>query len=135
MNVSVRKIVVDSDIILDHLTTVDDVSILRRLMARYFCYTTVFNAIELFAAARSKEEVQTIDDAMYAMKVLGVNSKSAKNIAKPFSSANRELRGLIAGVCIESRLPIVTLQPKRYKKIPSLEVIPALSLLNESSNL
>ncbi|MEW5798956.1 MAG: hypothetical protein AB1728_08095 [Bacteroidota bacterium] len=132
---SVRKIVVDSDIILDHLVTTDDVSVLRRLMGRYFCYTTVFNAIELFAAARTKGEVQAIDDAMYAMKVLGVNSKSAKNIAKPFSSSKKVLTGLIAGVCIESRLPIVTLDPKRYKKIPSLEVIPALSLLNESSNL
>lgn len=132
---SVRKIVVDSDVILDHLTTPDAVSVLRQLMNRYFCYTTVFNAVELFAAARTTKEVQAIDDAMYAMKVLGVNGKSAKNISKAFSSSKGALSGLIAGLCIESRLPIVTMRPKRYKKNPSLEVIPAHSLLNMSSNL
>jgi predicted nucleic acid-binding protein len=130
-----RKIVVDSDIILDHLTTADDVSMLRQLMARYFCYTTIFNAIELFAAARSRHEIQAIDDAMYAMKVLGVNAKSAKNIARAYSSSSKAMNGLIAGLCIESKLPIATLNPKQYKKIPSLEVIPALSLLSESSNI
>ncbi|MBI2428603.1 MAG: hypothetical protein HYV29_07390 [Ignavibacteriales bacterium] len=132
---SVRKIVIDSDIILDHLTTADATSILRRLIGRYFCYTTIFNAIELFAAARSQQEIQAIDDAFYAMKVLGVNAKSAKNIARAYTSSQEQLSGLIAGLCIESKLPIVTLNPKPYKKIPSLEVIPALSLLNESSNL
>lgn len=132
---NVRKIVVDSDIILDHLVSRDDVSLLRRLMIRYFCYTTVFNAIELFAAARTQQEIRAIDDAMSAMKVLGVNAKSAKNIAATFSSGTRDMSGLTAGVCVESRLAIVTLDPKRYKKIPSLEVIPAHSLLNESSTL
>lgn len=132
---SVRKIVIDSDIILDHLTTGDDVSALRRLMNRYFCYTTIFNAIELFATARSQQEIKAIDDAMYAMKVLGVNAKSAKNIARTYTSAKQQMSGLIAGVCIESKLPIVTLNPQRYKKIPSLEVIPAHPLLKESLNV
>ena len=132
---SVRKIVIDSDIIFDHLTTDDDVSVLRQLMNRYFCYTTIFNAIELFAAARSQSEIQAIDDAMYAMKVLGVNAKSAKNIARAYTSSTEGMNGLIAGVCIESKVPIATMNPKRYKKIPSLEVIPALSLLSESSNV
>lgn len=132
---SVGKIVIDSDIIIDHLMTADAVSVLRQLASRYFCYTTVFNAIELFAAARSRNEIQAIDDAMNAMKVLGVNAKSAKNIARTFSSTKEHLSGLIAGVCIESKLPIVTLNPKRYNRIPSLVVIPALSLLNESANI
>lgn len=132
---SVRKIVVDSDIILDHLVTADNVSVLRQLMNEYFCYTTIFNALELFSAARAQYEVQAIDDAMYAMKVLGVNAKSAKNIARAYTSSKEQMSGLIAGVCIESKLPIVTLNPKRFKKIPSLEVIPAHSLLSESSNV
>lgn len=128
----VKKIIVDSDLILDHVTTSDAVSLLRRLMLRYFCYTTVFNAVELFAAARTPKEIQTIDDALYAMKVLGVNAKSAKNIAKIYSSSKNGVTALIAGVCLESKLPMVTMNPKRYKNIASLHCLSVYSLLNES---
>jgi predicted nucleic acid-binding protein len=127
--VNVHKIIVDTDIIADHLVTETSPSLLRKLMRQYFCYTTVFNAIELFSAARSEKEIQLIDDAMSAMKVLGLNSKSAKNFAKHFSQSKETMTALIAGVCIESKLPIVTLTPNRYKKIKLLEILPAKSLL------
>ncbi|MEW5800377.1 MAG: hypothetical protein AB1728_15370 [Bacteroidota bacterium] len=127
-----KKIVVDSDIILDHVTTNGSVSMLRRLMNRYFCYTTVFNAIELFAAVRTSKERQAIEDALSAMKVLGVNAKSAKSISQAYSMARDRISGLIAGVCIESKLPIVTQNPKRYGNIPMLHVFTVRSLLKES---
>lgn len=130
-----RKIVVDSDIILDHLTTNRSVSILRQLMNRYFCYTTVFNAIELFAAAHTPKERQAVEDALYAMKVLGINAKSAKSVSHAYSKAKDRISGLIAGVCLESKLPIVTQNPKRYGNIPLLQVVTVHSLLKESQQL
>ena len=126
---TVRKIVVDSDIIIDHLTTTEPESALRRVMKEYFCYTTVFNAAELFAAARSKKELQAVEDALHAMKILGLNGKSAKNIAGTLRAARGALNGLIAGVCIESRLPVVTMDPKRFAGIKKLEVITVKKLL------
>ena len=65
---SVKKIVVDSSIIAEHLTTTNNESFLRQLTKKYFCYTTVFNAIELFAASKSLKETQAIEDAMNAMQ-------------------------------------------------------------------
>ena len=118
----VKKIVVDSSIIADHLTTANGESLLRKLSKEYFCYTTVFNAIELFAVSNSLKETQAIEDAMSAMKVLGVNSKSAKNIAAVVSSSKNNFTALVAGVCIESKLPIVTLNPKRFSGIKKLKV-------------
>ncbi len=126
---TVRKIVVDSDIIIDHLTTTEPVSVLRCLMKEYFCYTTVFNAAELFAAVRTKKESQAVEDAMHAMKILGLNGKSAKNIAGTLRTARGAMNGLIAGVCIESRLPIVTMFPKRFTGIKKLEVITIKKML------
>lgn len=131
----VRKIVVDSDIIADHLVTKESRSLLRMLMSEYFCYTTVFNAIELFSAARSKKEIQAVDDAMNAMKVVGVNSKSAKSIAKHLTQSKETLSGLIAGVCIESKLPIVTLREKQYKKFKVLEVLSAKKFIKKPNSL
>lgn len=126
---TVRKIVVDSDIIIDHLTTTEPVSVLRRVMKEYFCYTTVFNAAELFAAVRSKKELQAVEDALHAMKILGLNGKSAKNIAGTLRAARGSLNGLIAGVCIESRLPVMTMDPKRFAGLKKLKVITVKKLL------
>ncbi len=121
-----KKIVVDSSIIADHLITEQNESILRGLSKEYFCYTTVFNAIELFAVSKSLKETQSIEDALSAMKVLGINSKSAKNIAAVVSSTTRDFSALIAGVCIESKLPILTLNPKRFSRIKNLQVVKVL---------
>ncbi|MGA9407795.1 MAG: type II toxin-antitoxin system VapC family toxin [Bacteroidota bacterium] len=124
-----QKIVVDTDVLLDHLVHRDGASFLRSAMNVFFCYTTVFNAIEAFSLASSEEEIQAIDDAMSAMKVLGLNAKSAKVIGKIFSTIDakrkRDLPVLIAGVCKESKLPIVTMNPKRFSGIKQLRVIPA----------
>ena len=136
---SVQKIVVDTDIIVDHLVHGKGASLLRQIMNRYFCYTTVFNALEAFSMARSKKEIQAVDDAMSALKVLGLNAKSAKSMAEisrdRISDRKRVLPALIAGVCIESRLPIVTMNPKRLSRIKHLNVLSAEKILSASAAL
>jgi len=126
--VTVKKIVVDSSVIAEHLTTKKSTSILRRISQEYFCYTTVFNAIELFAAAGSQKETQAVQDAMDALKVLGINPKSAKNIASVVSSNTMDYTTLIAAICIESKLPIVTLNPKRFSRIKHITIVSANDL-------
>jgi len=73
-----------------------------------------------------------VDDAMSAMKVLGLNAKSAKVMGTLFLGnsvkRHRDLRVLIAGVCRESKLPILTLNPRRFSGIKQLRVIPALQM-------
>lgn len=127
-----NKIIVDSDILLDHVITKQKFSLLRKLHHKYFCYTTVFNAVEVFSAAKSKKEIQIVSDAMQALKILGLNAKSAKNIAPiiaKFRSAGKtELCGLIAGIAIESKLPIVTLHARRFAKFRGLRIIDAKTI-------
>ncbi|HTP13227.1 MAG TPA: hypothetical protein VMM37_06335 [Bacteroidota bacterium] len=96
-------------------------------MAEYFCYTTVFNATELFALCRSQKERTVVEHVMYSMKVLGLNGKSAKNLGELFrwttEHGTGEHEALIAGVCVESRLPLLTGHPERYRGIRSLRVL------------
>ena len=126
------KVAVDTDLVFAHLTETRTPSLLRTVMNSFFCYTTVFNAIELFSFARTEEEVQAVDDALYSMKVLGLNAKGAKNVGRILSSVrNRkgnDFAALIAGLCIESKLPIISMNPKRFKGIEGLQVISARSL-------
>ncbi len=78
---SVPKIVVHTDVFLGHLVAVRQPSVLRQAMGKFFCYATVFHAIELFSLARSKQEEKAIEDAMSAVKVLGLNPKNARAYA------------------------------------------------------
>lgn len=127
---TVKKIVVDASIIAEHLTTTGDRSVLRELSKRYFCYTTVFNAIELFACAKSLKETRAVQDAMDALKVLGINPKSAKNIGAVVSSSKKkDFSALTAAVCLESKLPLVTLTPGRYGNIKKLDIFLPKKLL------
>lgn len=96
-------------------------------MSHFFCYTTVFNAIELFSLCESRKERLVVEDVMYSMKVLGLNGKSAKNVGEFMRQSRignmRDIEALIAGVCLESRLPLLTGTPQRYKAIRSLMLV------------
>ncbi len=96
-------------------------------MSECFCYTTVFNAMELFSLCRTKAERTVVEHVMYSMKVLGLNGKSAKNLGELFRRTRDrgmgDLEALIAGVCVESRLPLLTGKPKRYRGIRSLQLL------------
>ncbi|HTO92766.1 MAG TPA: hypothetical protein VMM80_00300, partial [Bacteroidota bacterium] len=69
------RLVVHTDVLLDHLCGSAHPSALRVAMGRFFCYTTVFQAVELFAAMRTPRARRAAEDAMSAMKILGLNPK------------------------------------------------------------
>ncbi len=66
---------------------------------------------------------------MDALKILGINPKSAKNIASVVSSSNKDFAALIGGVCMESKLPIVKLHPKRFSRIKGLTIVSVKNLV------
>ena len=126
---TIHKVVVDTDLILSHVMQEEGASLLRKAMNMFFCYTTVFNAIEAFSVAGSEKEIKAIDDAMSALKVLGLNGKSAKGIGKTISTLKTPSGDiypvLMAGICIESKLPILTMNPGRFSRIKHIRLINA----------
>jgi hypothetical protein len=113
--VSVSKIVVDTDVLLDFLmfsqgrTGSGSHPLLRRLLAEVFCYTTVFNAAELFSLMRTKKEESAAEDALGAVKLLGVNARSAKQMGPLIRPRNGRRPDVLAALngtlCRETRLP------------------------------
>ncbi len=123
---SVPKIVVHTDVFLDHLWGTRHPSVLRQAMSKFFCYTTVYQAIELFSLAKTEEEVKAIEDSMAAMKLMGLNPKNARKYGELISS-NRKTNWwniLVAGLCLESRLPILTDRKKDFGGIKGLVIVP-----------
>jgi len=128
------KIVIDTDIILDHLTldhskSGPGLSLMRRAMSKFFCYTTVFNAMEVFELCETRRQMLAAEHALSALKILGMNGKSGRSLGAILRLARkrglRDFDTLIAGLCVESRLPLLTGRPKNYRGVRSLRIIPA----------
>ena len=130
---SPRKVVIDTDILIDHLThdrsgSVARRSVMRTTMAEFFCYTTVFNAIELFELCETPRQILAAEGALSALKILGMNGKSGRSLGVVFRLARkrglRDFDTLVAGLCVESRLPLLTGRPEKYRGVSSLKIIP-----------
>jgi predicted nucleic acid-binding protein len=122
---SAAKIVVHTDVIIDHLKGGDHPTVLRKAMGIFFCYTTVFQAIEVFAVMRTGNERRCAQDAMGAMKLLGLNPKNAALYGGLFAAhpGRRPMDLLVAGLCIDSGLPILTGERRKFAGIRGLRVI------------
>lgn len=120
-----KRIVVHTDVLLDHLTTATRPSALRRIMASHFCYTTVFQAIELFAVMRSERERKAVEDCLSAMKLLGLNPKRSARYGELFRGhpRHRAIDLLVAGLCLESGLPLLTNRSRDFRGIDGLKVV------------
>ena len=70
---------------------------------------------------------------MHSVKILGLNGKSAKNVGRYLGQSQsrhlRDMEVLIAGLCLESRLPILTGRPQRYRSIRSLRVVTSVEIV------
>lgn len=136
-----KKIVVHTDVFLGHLAGERSPSVLRVAMRRSLCYTTVFQAIELFSLARTEREVREVENTMAAMKLLGVNPKNARLYGKLLAARRRnslhegrvsEWSILIAGLCIESRLPLLTERKREFAGIKGLQIISPRMIVKDS---
>jgi predicted nucleic acid-binding protein len=119
---SVPRLVVHTDVILEHVCQDQSPSALRQALKKFFCYTTVFNAIELFSLARNRSETRAVEDAMAAIKVLGLNAKNARSFGNILASGRVADRwnALVGGLCVESRLPLLTDRRREFEKLPGL---------------
>lgn len=124
---SVAKVVVHTDVILEYLRATRRPTTLRRAMGVFFCYTTVFNAVQVFALLRTPHERKAAEDALSAMKLLGLNPKNSMRYGDLFA-AHPRLRAtdlLVAGLCLESGLPLLTDRGKDFRGIRGLTIVPA----------
>ncbi len=119
------RIIVDADIILGHLAGRSRPSVLRTVLGKVFCYTTVVQAAEVLSRARTAAEVRAALDALAPIKVLGVNSRSAVLLGNLMGRGGVRDAGIAvtAALSIESRLPVLTGRARRYAGIRGMRCI------------
>lgn len=107
---------IDTDILYDHLThnQKNKRSFLTNLMKKGECFTTVLNASELYFSARSEEEKFVIKKLLYALKVLGLNSRYSLEIPQYSEKFKNYRECLFYIVAEKNNLTIVTNTPSKY---------------------
>jgi predicted nucleic acid-binding protein len=75
--------------------------------------------------AEGELEKERVKDTLAVLKILGVNARSAPRMAEALavSRDHDKIRSLIAGVCLESRLPLLTGMRKEFEHFPGLVLI------------
>ena len=109
------KYLLETDILVDYLVSNEN-NYLIKLMSTGICFTTVLNASEMLAACKSESELSTIRSVLDSLKVLGLHSKYALSVPQ-FADKTSGLRdSLFCVVSLINKLPIVTLNPEKYRK-------------------
>ncbi|MCX8057074.1 MAG: PIN domain-containing protein [Ignavibacteria bacterium] len=114
-----KQLLIDTDILIDHLTTSEKESILVKLMKKYDCFTTVINAIEVYEFAGIENKIYA-DMMLYSFKVLGIHSRYAEKVADIINTNKSQKRNwnlrdaIIVMMAIQNKLVLATFNDEKY---------------------
>ena len=112
-----EKVFLETDILVQYLTDKEnDRSILLKFMQNSICFTSVINASELFYAAKSEIEKDSVQKVLTGLKVLGMHSRYSLLINKYSSLVNTVRDALICVLADYNKLPLVTYNTEKFAK-------------------
>jgi predicted nucleic acid-binding protein len=112
------QFLIETDVLKEYLiSATDEPSTLRKALVRGVCYTTMLNALELFRAAESKEEHDTVMQLLMVVRVLGFNSRYAET----FAGIGHEIKSQTGIILSERELLIVAMAKTSKLTIVSKE--------------
>ncbi|KUG26074.1 hypothetical protein ASZ90_004098 [hydrocarbon metagenome] len=118
-----KEYMIDTDVFISHLLhKAESKSLLEKVMECGICFTTVINSAELNFASRNKEEKKLIDALMRSVKVLGFHSRYSLSVDEFIGKVDSVRDALFCATAKINKLPIVTLDDKRYS-LTELEII------------
>ncbi|MBS1903699.1 MAG: hypothetical protein JSS75_08360 [Bacteroidetes bacterium] len=126
------QFLIETDILRDYLThRSESPSVLRRALQAGSCYTTMYNALELFAQAASAPERAAIKSMLMAVRVLGFNARTAEPFAELRSMhpdiSEREM--MVLGMARASKLVVLT--RTLHDRYAALGAVPVVSMPEE----
>jgi predicted nucleic acid-binding protein len=131
---------IETDVLCDYLVS-NKMSLLRTLLRTIPCYTTVINAAELFSVVHNENERLSVYNLLGGLRVMGLNARYAVTIANVAREARdngskiSERDSIIAGTCVASRLPLITVQWKeKYQALKSVRVVSSSELSEFNKN-
>lgn len=111
-------------------------SAVERAIKDYNCYVTVVTVYELlFGVARARKEIGE-EALLGVMKVVPFDDAAARRAARLHDELIRRNEDigvkdmLIATICLEHALPLLTLNERHFSRVPGLKVLTPDALLS-----
>lgn len=126
------QFLVETDVLGEYLVAgKEEDTLLRKALSKGVCYTTMYNALELFRAAKTKEESDAVMQMLMIVRVLGFNARYAQTFSEAtaeiekktgLSPTNRE--AMMIGMAKISKLSILTKDFfERYNAMKAVQVL------------
>lgn len=122
------QFLIETDVLREYL--VSRSSLLRSALREGVCYTTMYNALEIFRLAKNEAEREVVKNMLSAVRVLGFNYRYAEQFALIIKEVEAqsdteitEREALIIGMAKTSKLTILTREYfDRYKSLRGVDV-------------
>lgn len=134
------QFLIETDVLCEYLIAAKgEETVLRKALAMGVCYTTMYNALELFRAAKTKEESDVIMQMLICVRVLGFNSRTAQSFAE-MAIEIEEKTGLVLshresmmiGMARTSKLTILT--KENFERYNAANAVPVAFSAQEVPN-
>ena len=110
------EFLIDTDILIDHLVTNENMSLLEKIMQKGNCFTSAINASELYFSAKDKTSKLCVDKLLRALKVLGINSRYSLSICDYNNKTKKFRDALFCVIADKNNLIICTMNKDSYSK-------------------
>ena len=123
-----KQFLIETDVLREYL--VSHSSLLRSALREGVCYTTMYNALEIFRLAKSEAEREVVKNMLSVVRVLGFNYRYAEQFALIIKEIEgqsdtdiTEREALIIGMAKTSKLTILTREYfDRYTSLHGVDV-------------
>jgi predicted nucleic acid-binding protein len=126
------QFLIETDVLREYLIAPKgEETVLRKALSSGVCYTTMYNALELFRACSSKEETDAVLQMLMVVRVLGFNSRFGQSFAEIAGEIEKESgiilthrEAMIIGMAKASKLTIMTKEFfERYTSVKTASVV------------
>ncbi|HEY6171510.1 MAG TPA: hypothetical protein VIX80_04535 [Candidatus Kapabacteria bacterium] len=123
-----KQFLIETDVLGEYLVSRN--SLLRTALLEGVCYTTMYNALEIFRLAKNEAEREVLKNMLSVVRVLGFNYRYAeqfaliiKEIEEKSDTEITQRETLIIGMAKTSKLTILTREYyERYKSLYGVDV-------------
>ncbi len=131
------QFLIETDVLKEYLIAAKaEESLLRKALTKGVCYTTMYNALELFRATMTNEESDAVLQMLMIVRVLGFNARYAQNFSEiaaeiekntGLSVTHRE--SMMIGMAKISKLSILT--KDFFERYNAMKAVPVLCSMEE----
>jgi len=121
-------IIADSDVLIDFLRGKGAADRIALEVKTGGLHTTAVSAFELWAGAKSAQQISAVETLLAALIILPLESESARRAAvvrRELEQKNASIGmadSLIAGICLERDGVLITRNRKHFERVPGLKL-------------